>query len=138
MRSKRFVFAVSVIAVTTTLAFLLITAFVVAQTSSGTGAIETQAQDDAQASDLLATQEVSITFPPGDWPWYAQEEITVHPAPPVAGQPAEVCAAVINLDTENLPLFLERESKCDCRYCGTPAQGEDVSCRTCGAPLPDC
>lgn len=44
----------------------------------------------------------------------------------------------INLDTQHLPLWVERESKCDCRYCGAPAQGEETSCEKCGAPLPSC
>ncbi|MFN2286132.1 MAG: hypothetical protein ACK2UQ_17085, partial [Anaerolineae bacterium] len=101
MRSKRFVFAVSVVAVTMALALLLITAFAAAQASSSAIVAETQAHDEAQASDLLAAQEVSVTFPLGDWPWYAQEEITVHPAPPVAGQPTEVCAEVVNHDPDN-------------------------------------
>jgi hypothetical protein len=39
-----------------------------------------------------------VTFPPGDWPWYAQEEITVNPEPPLASQSCELCAAVVNLD----------------------------------------
>jgi hypothetical protein len=39
-----------------------------------------------------------VTFPGGDWPWYAQEEISVHPEPPIAGQPTELCAEVVNHD----------------------------------------
>jgi hypothetical protein len=44
------------------------------------------------------TQPYSITFPSGDWPWYAQNEISVFPEPPVAGQPTELCAEVVNTD----------------------------------------
>ena len=44
----------------------------------------------------------------------------------------------INLDTQHLPLWVERESKCDCRYCGAPVQDDEVGCLKCGAPLPDC
>jgi len=80
---------------------LLITAFAAAQTPSGVRASDTQAPDGVQSSVLLATQEVSVTFPLGSWPWYAQEEIIVHPEPPVAGRPTEVCAEVVNHDTEN-------------------------------------
>jgi hypothetical protein len=101
MRSKRFVFAVSVVAVAVALALLLITAFAAAQSSFGELSSNKQAPDDAQPASLLAMQEVSVTFPSGLWPSYAQEEITVHPAPPVAGQPTEVCAEVVNHDTEN-------------------------------------
>jgi hypothetical protein len=39
-----------------------------------------------------------IDFPGGDWPWYAQGEITVHPEPPIAGQPTRICAEVVNFD----------------------------------------
>ncbi len=101
MRSKRFVFAVSVVAVVVSLVLLLLTAFAAAQTSSGVISSDFQAQDDVQPAVLQATQEVSVTFPPGNWPWYAQEEITVNPVQPVAGQPTEVCAEVINLDLQN-------------------------------------
>ena len=48
--------------------------------------------------DRLFGQAVSVTFPPQDAPWYAQSEISVHPEPPVAGHPTELCAEVINLD----------------------------------------
>jgi hypothetical protein len=41
-----------------------------------------------------------ITFPEGDWPWYAQDEIAVHPEPPVAGEPVELCAEVVNHDPD--------------------------------------
>ncbi|MDY7080208.1 MAG: hypothetical protein SXV54_25280 [Chloroflexota bacterium] len=40
-----------------------------------------------------------VTFPEGDWPWYAQEEITVDPEPPVAGRPTHLCAEVVNHDS---------------------------------------
>ena len=39
-----------------------------------------------------------IGFPGGDWPWYAQGEITVFPEPPIAGQPTHLCAEVRNFD----------------------------------------
>jgi hypothetical protein len=51
----------------------------------------------ALAQPALA-QPGPVVFPPGDWPWYAQEEIVVHPEPPVKGQLAELCATVINED----------------------------------------
>jgi hypothetical protein len=44
----------------------------------------------------------------------------------------------IKLSTENLPVILTRESKCTCLYCGTDPRGDEDSCRSCGAPLPDC
>jgi hypothetical protein len=42
-----------------------------------------------------------VDFPGGDWPWYAQEEITVHPFPPIADHPTEICAEVVNYDPDN-------------------------------------
>ncbi|MBN2006962.1 MAG: hypothetical protein JXA21_26670, partial [Anaerolineae bacterium] len=54
------------------------------------------------------TAAVSITFPPGNWPWYAQGEITVKPEPPLVGRPTEICATVVNQDpTAPHPATLE-------------------------------
>jgi len=44
----------------------------------------------------------------------------------------------ITVNTENIPIILERESKCDCLYCGTRPQADETSCLACGAPLPEC
>lgn len=44
----------------------------------------------------------------------------------------------ITVDTKNLPVILERETKCNCLYCGTPAAGDETHCGACGAPLPPC
>ncbi len=101
MEGKRLVVAVSVVAAAVVVAFLLITAFATAQMSSGGVSAYARAPDDGEPADLPGTQEALVIFPPGDWPPYAQEEITVHPAPPVAGQPTEVCASVLNLDAAN-------------------------------------
>ncbi|MCJ7750083.1 MAG: hypothetical protein MUQ65_03160, partial [Armatimonadetes bacterium] len=49
---------------------------------------------------LLPIHQRPINFPGGEWPWYAQGEITVHPEPPVAGRPTELCAEVVNRDPE--------------------------------------
>jgi hypothetical protein len=50
------------------------------------------------AGDLGPRQEGPVVFPQDDWPWYAQEEISVHPEPPIPGHLTELCATVINLD----------------------------------------
>lgn len=42
----------------------------------------------------------------------------------------------ITLNTEYLPVILERETRCNCVYCGTKAASDEVNCRACGAPLP--
>jgi hypothetical protein len=39
-----------------------------------------------------------IDFPGGDWPWYAQGEISVSPEPPLVGQPTHICGEVVNYD----------------------------------------
>lgn len=44
----------------------------------------------------------------------------------------------VNLDTENIPVFVGNESRCSCRFCGTDPVGDETSCRNCGAPLPQC
>lgn len=43
----------------------------------------------------------------------------------------------VKLNTENMPIILTNETKCDCVYCGTTPRGDETSCRGCGAPL-DC
>ena len=42
-----------------------------------------------------------VTFPHGDWPTYAQDEISVHPEPPTAGSLTRLCAEVVNNDPVN-------------------------------------
>lgn len=44
----------------------------------------------------------------------------------------------LTINTEHVPIILERESKCDCVYCGTRPTGDETSCLACGAPLPEC
>ena len=52
-----------------------------------------------------------VTFPgwpDPPWPPYAQERISVFPEPPVPGQPTEICAEVVNHDSEEpKPAVLE-------------------------------
>jgi hypothetical protein len=46
--------------------------------------------------------------------------------------------ADLSIEVSKLPLLLERETKCDCRYCGSKPKGAETECSKCGAPLPDC
>lgn len=46
--------------------------------------------------------------------------------------------ADLSIEVSKLPLLLERETKCDCRYCGNRPKGAETECSKCGAPLPDC
>lgn len=42
------------------------------------------------------------------------------------------------IDTDNIPISLSGETRCNCLYCGTRPSGAEVNCRSCGAELPDC
>ena len=44
----------------------------------------------------------------------------------------------IVVDTKNIPVVLDRETQCNCLYCGTSPKGDEANCRGCGAPLPPC
>ena len=46
--------------------------------------------------------------------------------------------AELTINTENIPLFLERETKCTCAYCGTNPKSDETACLQCGAPLDLC
>ena len=99
MRSKRFVLAATMVACALALSSLLITVFVFAQTPKKTGAAGLPEEDAVRSQDApLTPQAGPVVFQPGDWPWYAQEEISVDPDPPLEGQPVELCAKVINTD----------------------------------------
>ncbi|MFZ6030427.1 MAG: hypothetical protein ACOYYS_22185 [Chloroflexota bacterium] len=50
---------------------------------------------------------IYVHFPPGPWPWYAQEEISVYPEPPLPERPVDVCAEVVNDDTQPRPATLK-------------------------------
>jgi hypothetical protein len=45
---------------------------------------------------------------------------------------------VLMIDTSKLALTLDHETKCSCLYCGTEPRDNSPSCRSCGAPLPNC
>lgn len=82
--------------------FLLITALASAQRGLALPPPSAQERGNAQPlGGLSSAQALSVTFPPGPWPWYAQEEISVRPEPPVPGRPTELCAEVVNQDPGN-------------------------------------
>jgi hypothetical protein len=74
-------------------AFSLLLASVLA---SAQQSAEPPVVDSIDTASLHAAEIPSVTFPSGDWPWYAQGEIGVHPEPPMPGHPTELCAAIIN------------------------------------------
>jgi hypothetical protein len=53
------------------------------------------------------------------------------------GKPTHLKITLV-VNTEKLPIILQNETKCACLYCGTEPRGNDRTCRSCGAPLPDC
>ncbi|MGD8585530.1 MAG: hypothetical protein PVJ75_09280, partial [Chloroflexota bacterium] len=91
---------------TGTVAVLALVALFVLLTILATGSL--LSDEPVLAADLAAESEQisipavdlppTITFPSGPWPWYAQEEIFLNPEPPLAGQPTEICAEVVNQD----------------------------------------
>jgi hypothetical protein len=52
----------------------------------------------ADANPVIEAEVMPVLFPSGPWPWYAQGEISMDPQPAAAGQPTQICAAVINTD----------------------------------------
>ncbi len=77
--------------------FILITTLAYANPTS----VLTMKDDETnQASQRLAAPQGSLPlrFQSGDWPIYAQENIMLHPDPPMPGNLVELCARVVNDD----------------------------------------
>jgi hypothetical protein len=98
MKTKRIVLTVTVTVTTIAVSLFLISVLSSAQPASVTLPRDVQEGIDHPVASLGSTQAFYVTFPPGDWPWYAQDEIFVHPEPPIAGHPTELCAEVVNPD----------------------------------------
>ncbi len=99
MRSKKIVFTGIVAVGAVVLSLILISAFV--------SAASVKAPPHSKLALPVrqvrqATTALSVTFPMGDWPWYAQEEITLRPEPPLPHRPVEICAEVINEDPSHV------------------------------------
>jgi hypothetical protein len=88
---------------------LLIAALALAQPVLANAPLSLQGKGGYSTTSVLGpSQEGPVVFRPGNWPRYAQEEISVHPEPPVAGHLTELCATVVNLDPDNAhPATLE-------------------------------
>jgi len=99
MRLKPYLILLGTIILGLAATSLVITSFAAAQPISNFQSDDQVADlDSAAAAGINVVQQDSVTFPDGDWPWYAQSEITIQPEPPIPGQPAEICVEVINLD----------------------------------------
>jgi hypothetical protein len=92
MKTKRIVLATTMAVTAIAASFLLIAALASAKEVARYPAAE----------PLSPNQLPPVTFPRGDWPWYAQEEITVDPEPPIAHHPTKLCAWVVSNDPVNL------------------------------------
>ena len=99
MKTRRLVLAVTVACLAIAATFLLITSLASAKLDpeSESRTVPDSGAAAAPAADRAAV-DPPVTFPGGDWPWYAQEEISVHPEPPIAGHPTDICAEVVNHD----------------------------------------
>ncbi len=65
-------------------------------TATTTARTTATATTTARATATATPAGDGVTFPGGDWPWYAQGEISVHPYPPRAGEPVQLCVELIN------------------------------------------
>ena len=108
MRIRRLALTAAVIGAALAASLLLVTALASAQRTPAPFPADTQGRIDGQpVAKLLSAPAISVTFPSGDWPWYAQGEISVHPDPPVSGRPIELCARVVNHDPDPHTVRLE-------------------------------
>ena len=97
MNSKKIVLTT----ITVVLSLSAVMLVLIGLSAAGSAAAYEMARDDSwsRANDQTS-QQGPITFPRGEWPWYAQDEISVVPEPPIVHQPTELCAEVINLDAD--------------------------------------
>lgn len=99
MKYKRIALTWAVVLLGLAASLLLLTTLAAAPIPEEGSPVEMQAISSGDTVGKFSdAQAISITFPSGPWPWYAQEEISVNPEPPLPGQPAEICAEVLNQD----------------------------------------
>jgi hypothetical protein len=100
MKTGRLVLAVSVAVLAVASTLLLVTSLASAEANheNARGSVAPRIVLDDSAEPALPPIKPPVTFPGGDWPWYAQEEILVHTEPPITGHATEICAEVVNQD----------------------------------------
>jgi len=99
MKRKQFLLLVAALAVGVLAAFIVVSTLASTSSSSETPSLNSlQDLSDLPHSGVLATASLSLTFPTGNYPWYAHNEIIIRPEPPLVGRPTEICVEVINLD----------------------------------------
>ena len=96
MKKRPIILIFSLILLGLSASFVFITALAQAYPQSSTRDETRGITDKLQGS--ASTDLLPLRFPPGNWPWYAQGEIFLHPDPPMPGTPAEICAGVVNDD----------------------------------------
>ena len=93
---NRFILTILAVLLGLSSSFVLIIALAQAKPSSS--AISEAGTFTGELQRSASPDLLPLRFPTGNWPWYAQEEITLYPEPAMPGSPAEICAQVVNDD----------------------------------------
>ena len=95
MRTKRVLLTPFAAGLALVALMILIASLTSAQLAQATPPLQIQEAVDPQT--LSPAEAIPpVTFPAGDSPFYARDEISVHPEPPEAYRPTEICAEVVN------------------------------------------
>ena len=95
MRTKRVLLTPFAAGIALVALFALIASLTSAQLAQATPPLQIEEAADPQT--LAPAESVPpVTFPAGDWPFYAHDAISVHPEPPEAYRPTRICAEVVN------------------------------------------
>ncbi|MGC9348315.1 MAG: hypothetical protein ACP5JG_09280 [Anaerolineae bacterium] len=98
MTKRRAVLSRGFLVLVVTCVLLLLTAWLSAYAAPLPPPSEGTAFDVVDGEPQVFTSAAHVIFPPGDWPWYAQGEISVTPELPRVDEPMRICATVINQD----------------------------------------
>jgi len=96
MKNRHIILILSVILLGLSASFIFITALARADPLSNTISEQRGFTEVSQVSN--SPDELPLRFPSGNWPWYAQGEISLDPVLPMLGTPVKICAGVVNDD----------------------------------------
>ena len=96
MKVKRIVLATAACTIALITLVLVLNVFAAPEEEPGGLVLSDRALGPVWDEGVTPQQDPPVTFPRGDWPWFAQPEITVHPEPPPPHRPAHICAEVVN------------------------------------------
>jgi hypothetical protein len=99
MKNRQILLWLSVIILCLSASFVLINTFAKADSLSSKVPEASGFIDEVEISS--SPDQLPLRFPIGDWPWYAEEVISLDPVSPLPGTPSEICAVVVNDDTQN-------------------------------------